>query len=218
MKNILKKIAGLFIFNVVLLLVAFVLIRIMPGYGFWNSEKDFRGGPEYVILNYGADIDSAAKLFDLPAAYFKALCLLECEGKKTIVRRYEKHVFQKLKRVKEGSLASFENVTTEMIGDAGDEALENLASSWGPFQLMGYKCLLLNIKIRDIRGPDAVYWGVKWIDITYGDYLRKRRFRDAFHMHNAGTRFPADGKARTHDSKYIPRGLYWVDRFEKKYK
>ena len=32
---------------------------------------------------------------------------------------------------------------------------------------MGYKCILLGVNIRDIRGPNGVEHGAKWIHLTY---------------------------------------------------
>ena len=43
-----------------------------------------------------------------------------------------------------------------MIHDASDDALKNLATSWGPFQLMGYQVIPLDLNIADIRGDEAV--------------------------------------------------------------
>jgi hypothetical protein len=101
-----------------------------------------------------------------------------------------------------------------MLEDASDEALRNLSSSWGPFQLMGYKCLLLDIKIKDIRGNEAIYYGVKWIDLTYGKYLRAKKFKDAFHIHNAGKPFPKSGISKTHNPQYVKRGLKYMEVFK----
>jgi len=174
------------------------------------------GGLEEVEQNYGEQIELAAKNFNLSPHYLKALCMLECSGRKYIKPRFEPHIFEKLKLVKSGELKKFEHVTQKMLFDASDEALKNLASSWGPFQLMGYKCLLLDIKIADIRSDEAVYWGVKWIDETYGNFVRKEKYKDAFHMHNTGKTFPKSGISKTHDPEYVKNGLKYMEYFKKK--
>lgn len=171
-------------------------------------------GLEQVEINYGKNIELAAKTFDLPPHFLKALCMLECSGRKVVKPRFESHVYKKLKKVKEGTLSNYEHVTPEMLRDASDDALRNLASSWGPFQLMGYKCLLLNIKIADIRSDDAVYWGVKWINETYGNLLRKGKYKDAFHIHNTGRPHPA-GMPNTYDPNYITKGMKYMNYFNK---
>ncbi|MCO6494763.1 MAG: hypothetical protein J5I91_03660 [Bacteroidetes bacterium] len=171
-------------------------------------------GLEQVEINYGKNIELAAKTFNLPSHYLKALCMLECSGRKVVKPRFESHVYKRLKKVKDGKLSNYEHVTSDMLSDATDDALRNLASSWGPFQLMGYKCLLLNIKIADIRSDDAVYWGVKWINETYGDLLRKGRYKDAFHIHNTGRPHPV-GAPKTYDPNYISKGLKYMAYFNK---
>lgn len=164
--------------------------------------------------NYGKEIDKLAKDFNLSSAYLKALVVLECSGRKEIKPRFEKHIFQKLKQVQNGKINNYEAVTKELIADANEEALINLSSSWGPFQLMGHKCLLLDIKVKDLRGQDALYWGIKWIDITYGKKIRNGKFEDAFHMHNTGRGFPEDGYSQTHDPEYVSKGMAYMKKFE----
>jgi hypothetical protein len=171
------------------------------------------GGAEALEKNWAEAIEKAANKYKLPAAYLKALCMLESSGRKPVPSRFEKHVYTRLKLVKAGLRESYEHVTQESLDNASDEAIQNLASSWGPFQLMGYKCLLLGIEVKDIRGDDAVEYGVRWIDMTYGKYLRQGRFEDAFHIHNAGRPVPGSGRVATHDPRYIQKGLKWMRHF-----
>ena len=186
------------------------IIRAVQTY----TSDDYKGGLDMVEKHFGSDIDSAAQVFQIEPAYLKALCMLECSGKKAISPRFEAHVYKQLKRVQAGTIQNYEHVQASMLKDASDDAIRNLASSWGPFQLMGYKCLLLDIKIRDIRGPDAVFYAVKWIHLTYGDYLKKHQYKDAFHIHNTGQKFPSNGKAKTYDPKYCQRGLQYMKHFQ----
>ena len=86
----------------------------------------------------------------------------------------------------------------------------NLASSWGPFQVMGYKCIELGVKLEDIRGENAVYWGIYWINKNYGDWLRKGKFEEAFRIHNTGS---PNGK--TTNSNYVSNGMKYMRDFEK---
>jgi hypothetical protein len=213
-----KQMKGLLILFFVLLSIVLSIVYLVP---YLQRDKqvnieDRKGGLEMVEKNYGRAIDSAAMVFDLPAPYLKALCMLECSGMKKFEQRFEPAVYEKLKRVKRGELDNYEHVTPEILADANDDALKNLASSWGPFQLMGYKCLLLDIKIRDIRGEDAVFYGTKWIDMTYGNYLRNRKYKDAFHIHNTGRPYPAIGRPRTYDAQYCPKGIKYMGHFKEK--
>jgi hypothetical protein len=197
------------------LLICFVLVYFR---GFWWNASGLRGegdrGPDAVISNYGKAIIESAKEFKIPKEYLAALCLLESGGQKKIPSRFEKHVYMQLKMVKLGLRKSYEHVSREHLSDAGDEALKNLASSWGPFQLMGYKCLLYNIKVKDLRGEESIYWGSKWIHETYGKFIEKKDFKSAFHIHNTGSSYPANGIARTHDPMYISNGLNWMKYFD----
>ena len=143
------------------------------------SQTETRTSPtavERTIKNYGVAVDSAAKKFNLPANYLKALIILESSGMKPTGKRFEAKVYQKLKDLKAGKRKRFENIKTKDLKNMSDGALRNLATSWGVFQLMGYKCFGLKIKIEDMRGDNSVYWGAKWINETYGVLLRKKKF------------------------------------------
>ena len=104
-------------------------------------------------------------------------------------------------------------MTAAHLADASDDALRNLATSWGPFQLMGYKCILLDVNIRDIRGNNGIEHGADWINQTYGQAMRQGRYRDCFHMHNTGQPYPKTGLPRTHDPQYVPRGMAMMKQF-----
>ena len=163
--------------------------------------------------NYGSEVEEVAEKYHLPAPYLKALIVLECSGKKPVKPRYEKHIFNRLKKVRDQKGRTFEKIDQSVIGDASDEALKNLARSWGPLQLMGYKCLHLDVKVNDIRGEDALDWGARWIKMEYGHLLRKKRYADAFHYHNTGKLFPKDSITSTHDPKYVENGLAYIEYF-----
>ena len=166
------------------------------------------------MSNYSFEVKSAALEFDLPFPFLMALIQLECGGKKPAGSRYEKHVFKSLKDVRDGHKKNYENITQLHLADASDEALKNLATSWGPFQLMGYKCILLGVKIKDIRGPRAVYYGAKWIDLAYGKRLRNEQFKDCFHIHNTGKPYPSNSIPITHDPQYVPRGMAAIEMYK----
>ena len=78
---------------------------------------------------------------------------------------------------------------------------------------MGYKCILLGVQIRDIRGQDAIRSGVDWINQTYGDRLRKGQYRDAFHLHNTGKPYPKEGPPSTYHPDYVERGLRFMEEY-----
>lgn len=200
---------------VVLMLIISVINRrscrnVLPDYNITYTD-----GLDRALANYSDEVLKYADEFNLPANYLLALIVLESSGRRVIPPRFEPHVYQRLKEVKNGRRESYEHVTSQHLHDATDDALKNLASSWGPFQVMGYKCLLMGIKVKDIRGKDAIYWGIKWIDMNYGNELRAGKFKDAFHIHNTGRKFPSSGRPFTYDPQYVAKGLKYMDYFEK---
>jgi hypothetical protein len=178
----------------------------------WHASCD-KVGFESVIDNYSEDVNAAASKFELPYGYLMALIQLECSGKKPAGDRFEPHVYRRLKAVRDGRSKNYENITGAHLNDASDAALKNLATSWGPFQLMGYKCILLDVKIRDIRGDQGVYHGADWINQTYGDRLRRGEYKNCFHIHNTGRPYPKFGLPSTHDPQYVPRGVAGISRY-----
>lgn len=170
------------------------------------------GGLAYVESNYGADIEDVAETYGYKASFLKALCMLESGGRQHIKPRFERHIYNALKRIRDKGTGTYETITAEQLANASDDALRNLASSWGPFQVMGYKCLQLNIKVKDLRGPRAVHWAMKWIDINYGYLLKAGRYADAFHVHNTGQ--VMRGRSHTHDPNYVRNGLQYMREFE----
>ena len=212
-----KKVTGL-LFTGFIILACLVLV-LFKGL-WWRNFKDGPVGeyygPQAVIDNYGIDFKRLGKQFNISPEYLAALCMLESGGRKPAENRYEKHVYARLRLVKLGVKSQYEHVKTDDLKDASDEALQNLASSWGPFQLMGYKCLLFDVKVKDLREDNGTYWGVKWIDEAYGKYLKKKDFKNAFHLHNTGRTLPTEGKPRTHDPNYIKKGLEWMAYFKGK--
>lgn len=164
--------------------------------------------------NYGDKVDSLSKVFNLPAHYLKALITLECSGRTEFEPRFEPHIYRQLKQVRDRHKKSFGSITHKTLKNASDNALKNLATSWGPFQLMGYQCIELDVVLQDIRGENAVYWGIFWINKRYGKKLRREHFEDAFHIHNTGQPLPKNKQPRTHDPKYIEKGLQYMAFFK----
>jgi len=159
--------------------------------------------------NYGEDIVKYAKEYNLSPSFLKALVVLECSGNKPAGERFEPSVYQKLKEVQIGTRSRFELVRRRHIKDCSDAALRNLATSWGPFQIMGYKCIHLGIVINDLRGEESIKWGIQWINNEYGKLIRNKEFEQAFRMHNTGSMY-----GNTYDPEYVSNGLQHITHFE----
>lgn len=206
---------GIFV-TIFLLVTAYLYLRYVN-----SPTQSARPITEAGILarterHYGEEVGKYAAEFNLPSAYFKALIVLECSGRKHFEPRFEPRVYEQLKAVRDGRLKHYNHIRRRQIKNASDAALKNLATSWGPFQLMGYQCMNMGINVQDIRGEKAVYWGIKWIQKRYGRRLRRGHYRDCFHIHNTGRPFPATGHSLTHDPEYVNKGLKYLEYFQGK--
>lgn len=188
---------------------------------FFSTEESLKSPPlkkvyhlQQTQKNYAKEVDRLAKQFDLPSAYLKALIVLECSGRKRIPKRLEKHVYVKLKQVRDRKIKNYGTITYQELKGKSDQEIKDLSSSWGPFQLMGYLSLEMNINVSEIHGEKALYWGIFWINKRYGNYLKDKKFKDGFHIHNTGQPYPLLGKPTTHDPKYVENGLIYIEYFE----
>jgi len=200
-------------FFVLLLIAIAITQKIYNDYIFNHSEASLNVA-DRTWLNYAEDIEEVADDSTLPADYLLALIALECSGFKDVSSRFEPRIYKILLKVKAGEIANFEGILREDIASSDSAALKNLASSWGPFQLMGYKCFHLGIKIKEMRGRKAVFYGAQWIKQTYGKSLEQKKFKDAFHLHNTGKKYPKIGPPKTHSRYYVPRGIKFMKEFD----
>ncbi len=171
---------------------------------------------ENLMKNYEDEVLILSKRFDVPASYLLALIMLESSGRKKIPARFEKHIYEKLLKVKHSKLKSFENIKPKDLKIFSDKTLKKMSYSYGPFQIMGYKSLFLNISLSKLTGKKNMYYAVKWIKKTYGKSLKEKNYKDAFHIHNTGRKHPVIGRARTYDPDYVENGLRFEKIFRKK--
>jgi len=199
----LKRLLVLFI----LAAFAFVVFKLYV----WNPNLS---RVEKMRLNYEREIEDICREYELPSAYFKALTILESSGEKPAKTRYESHVYETLKNVKEGKRARYGRFTTQQMSLLTDNTLKKLATSWGPLQIMGYHCILMDITFEQLSGNHAMRFAIQWADQTYGNYLRARDFKNALHIHNTGQPLPASGVPTTYDPEYINKGMTLIQQFE----
>lgn len=169
---------------------------------------------EKLRLNYEEDIDLVSAEMDLPSEYFKALVILESSATKPAKTRFEPHVYRRLSEVKAGTSERYGQFTTAQMEVLSDNTLRKLATSWGPLQVMGYHCIPMGITVEQLQGPDAIRYSLQWAEKAYGKYLKAGDFKNAFHIHNTGQKFPTSGEAKTTDPNYIPKGLDYIDFFK----
>ncbi|MFT5723570.1 MAG: hypothetical protein ACI9JN_000684 [Bacteroidia bacterium] len=204
------------------IILAFLLIGLLVGvlvlkYNYnleYNAISVQRSVVEKTYINYKKDVLVASKNYDLPPAYLLSLIVLESSGRKIIPQRYENHIYKKLDAVARSKQKALEGITAEDLSGMTDGQLKKLASSWGPFQIMGYKCFEIEVDVEDLQGKNAVMNGAKWVEGNYGVQLRKGHFKDAFHIHNTGRPYPAIGPPKTYHKSYVPKGLKYMEEFE----
>ncbi len=195
-------------------MLAIILAQKLYNKFLYKSSQTNLTAVERTWINYKDEVLKVSSETEIAPEYLLALIALECSGVKEIPSRFESHVFLKLQDVRSGVIPNFESITTHDIEGSSDDALKNLASSWGPFQLMGYQCFYLDIKLKELRGSKAIYYGTQWIDKAYGKYLSKKRYKDAFHLHNTGKPYPKFGRPRTHNLHYVPKGIKLMKEFK----
>ena len=186
----------------------------------WAIRSAYSGNArQNVEMNYQSDVELWAEHYDLPPAYLLSLIILECGGQKPCGKRFEPKRYRQLKNLRDGKRRKFENLRQTDLQGLSDSDIRRLATSWGPFQIMGYHSIGLSksggaVSVDDLIGPRAVEIGARWVDENYGTILRYKRYQDAFHMHNTGRVYPKIGKPKTHDPEYVPNGLSHVAYFE----
>ncbi|TAF33660.1 MAG: hypothetical protein EAZ57_05105 [Cytophagales bacterium] len=188
------------------LLLGYIAMSKLRTFSYASAE-------DLVRKNYSAEVKKICETEKLPAAYFNALIILECSGRKPSGSRFEPHVYDKLLAVKEGRSKSYMNISSKRLENMDESTLKQLATSWGPLQLMGYHCLTLGISIDELKGPNTLKHSIRWCKKNYGKYLDKKDFKNAFHLHNTGRTHPEWWFSRTHDPDYVQKGLGYMDRF-----
>ncbi len=182
---------------------------------FYYSAYLNRGGVDAAMTNYYPDVKKYADEYNLPTSYLMALIMLESSGKNHIKPRFEPNVYDKLKKLRDGKIKRFEDLTQKDVAGLSNMQLRALSKSYGPFQIMGYKSIRLGVDVSDLDGNDAIKYGVMWINKEYGDVLRNGRFMDAFHKHNTGHDYPQSGKPETHNPDYVKNGMDYMRYFSK---
>jgi len=172
---------------------------------------------EWCERNYQDEIAALSKTYQVSYPYLMALIVLECKGNRPAGHRYERHVYERLRQLREGKLERYEALRQHHLSGLDDHALKAMASSWGPFQIMGYKAVALEVPVATLRNEStAAEIGVRWIHAEYGHFLAKKKFRDAFHYHNTGKRFPLSGLSQTHNPYYVSDGIRYMEYYSRR--
>ncbi len=146
----------------------------------------------------------------IPEAYLAALISLETSPPGNWEsKRFEKHIYKRLKELKYSG-KTFGSISRKAVKRRNDGELRQLATSYGPTQLMGYHCLQIGCTIKELSGKYHLQWAIIWMEKQYGKYARRGHWESCFRIHNTGR---PDGK--TYHKGYVKRGLKRMRYYEK---
>ena len=111
--------------------------------GVYNGLRD-RVGYNAVVDNYEEAVEIAADEFDLPYGYLMALIQLERGGNIPAGSRFERHVFRRLKNVRDGKRNRYENVRG-IIFSVKHYIVFHHHSVFSLYSLLGNNYFLLNL-------------------------------------------------------------------------
>ena len=125
-------------------------------------------------------------------------------------------VYQELKKVREGHQEQYKQIQQHHVIAASDEALRELATSWGIFQIQGYKVVPYGIPLSKLRSQEELEYSVSWIAKSYGHHLKRQEYREVFFLHSPAAPVDQNEISKIQDSKYILNGLKHITWFKKK--
>lgn len=128
------------------------------------------------------------------------------EGFNESATRFEPHVYAALKKVKDGTRASYSGIERKDLKDASDDALKNLSKSWGATQIMGYhviKNLPPGTTVEKLRDPqEHLKLARLLLGKVAGTYIEKGDFESAYRIWNTGS-----PTGKTHDPDYVSNAM-----------
>ncbi|MBU1219350.1 hypothetical protein KKF34_00270 [Myxococcota bacterium] len=214
LRKTLKPQARHWLFIVILFMVAVISAKLVLSGSGGSVSLEIKA-LERVYERYFETVNENAGLKKIDSAYFLALIMLETSGSEH-PPRFEKHIYERIIKYRGKNGASYRSITSKKLREMDLKQIKDMASSWGPFQIMGYNAIPMKLLPEDFAGNDSIRNSMRWIMSEYGHLLRKKSYRDAFHYHNTGRKFPKNGKVMTHDPTYVDRGLRYMKYFQKK--
>lgn len=157
---------------------------------------------------FGLKIAKATEGTPVAPEFLAGLVAVESNGRENALR-FEFHVFAKLKQVRDGSLLQYNKIRRSQIEGASDDALKNLATSFGATQTMGWWSIHLGITVADLRDPaQHLEHAVKLLLMNAGRYVREDNWPSALRIWNTGR---PGGK--THDPDYVHNAGLVMDAY-----
>ena len=132
---------------------------------------------------YGQIFKTFSIQHDISWSFIMALYVMECVDTMECGGQYDKTVFQELKNVRAGKLKEYKDITAHHVVASSNDALRELATSWGPFQIRGYRAVPYGITISQLKSEKAVEYSILWIAKAYGALLKKYTCQEMFLQH-----------------------------------
>lgn len=158
---------------------------------------------------FGPEIEDACAGSSVPEDFLGGFCGVEAGVDHAghiseTATRFEPGVFHHLQLVRDGLAKSWSHITTADLAGSTDDALRNLATSYGLTQIMGWHMIHdLAGTIADLRDPEKhLHYAVELLNLTAGRYLRAKDFESVLRIWNSGT-----PTGRTYDPDYVHNAL-----------
>lgn len=166
------------------------------------SKKDVDSIARKIVKQFGSRLQS------LDPLYRKFIAgLIGVEAKKTATgfdesgKRFEPGVYQALKKVRDGLRPEYNRLTKKDLSDASDDALKNLATSWGATQIMGWHVIknLPGASVDDLRNPEKhLKYAQDLARLVAAGYITGNNLAAAYRIWNTGS-----PTGKTHDPDYV---------------
>jgi hypothetical protein len=160
----------------------------------------------------GAEIARVCGGTMVPESFLAALISVENDRLNQHAFRFDRDVKDKLKRLQNPLVfwrREWNGITQADLKGASDDALTNLATSFGYTQIMGWwaipltKQLRESITVADIRDPLQHLWiAVRLLNLTANRYLKLHEYGAVLRIWNTGSPF-----GRPHDPEYVAHAL-----------
>lgn len=165
-----------------------------------------KGTAVKIQARLGGQIRQACFRTLVPESFLAGLVSVENAQLDPHAVRFEKHIFENLKKLRNPLVfwrRSWNGITPADLKGASDEALINLATSFGYTQIMGWWAIPLKCSVGEIRDPQKhLAIAVRLLQLTAAVDLKRHAYGNVLRIWNTGR---ADG--RTHDPRYVDNAL-----------
>jgi hypothetical protein len=168
----------------------------------------------------GDKIREACRDSIVSPAFLAGLVSVENAPLNPTASRFEKGVYANLKNVRSASRfwnRSYNGITQKQLAGMSDDALVNLATSWGYTQIMGYH-VLNNLHrpdstpatLADLRDPGQhLRFAVQLLEKVARPYLERGMYQSVFRIWNTGS-----PSGETYDPDYVFNALSVLTAFK----